>query len=105
MTGVIGGSGFYSLLENSRQTSVYTPYGNADVWIGEVDGKKVFFIPRHGLKHDRPPHKLNYKANIYALKSLGVKEGTIVTKDKDATETADGIRITLIPLWKWLLRL
>lgn len=73
--GVFGGSGFYSFFEKSETVKVTTPYGtpSAPITIGEISGKKVAFLPRHGLKHQFPPHKVPYKANIYAFKKLGVK--------------------------------
>ncbi|MBI2843088.1 MAG: S-methyl-5'-thioadenosine phosphorylase [Armatimonadetes bacterium] len=72
--GVFGGSGFYSLLENAVETKVETPYGPPSdvVTIGEVCGKRVAFLPRHGRQHQYPPHTIPYRANIWAMKSLGV---------------------------------
>ncbi|MEM7819273.1 MAG: S-methyl-5'-thioadenosine phosphorylase [Candidatus Aenigmatarchaeota archaeon] len=74
MIGIIGGSGFYSLLENVEEKDIETPYGrpNSLISIGKISGKDVAFLPRHGKKHEYPPHKIPYKANIYALKKLGV---------------------------------
>lgn len=73
--GVIGGSGFYSLLAKSKSISLSTPYGapSAKFTIGKVGGKKVVFLPRHGTRHEFPPHKIPYLANIYGFKKLGVK--------------------------------
>jgi 5'-methylthioadenosine phosphorylase len=73
--GVIGGSGFYSLLENVRECRVETPFGppSDSVFLAELDGKTVAFLPRHGRHHTIPPHKINYRANVWALKSLGVR--------------------------------
>lgn len=73
--GVFGGSGFYSFFEKAQTVTIKTPYGlpSAPITIAEINGKKVAFLPRHGLKHQFPPHKVPYKANIYALKKLGVK--------------------------------
>src|SRR3989475_5133044 len=72
--GVIGGSGFYELLEEARELRVETPYGPPSdvVTVGEVAGRQVAFLPRHGRQHVLPTHAINYRANIYALKSLGV---------------------------------
>ncbi len=72
--GVFGGSGFYSFLEHTEEVSLETPYGDpsAPIVIGEVGGRSVAFLPRHGLKHDRPPHAINYRANVWAMKELGV---------------------------------
>ncbi len=73
--GVFGGSGFYSFLENVREIEVETPYGSTSdkISLAEVGGKKVAFLPRHGKKHSYPPHVIPYRANIYAMKMLGVK--------------------------------
>ena len=73
--GVFGGSGFYSLLENVREVKVDTPYGPPSdvVMLAEVAGRKVAFLPRHGRSHTIPPHKINYRANVWAMRSLGVE--------------------------------
>ncbi|RJQ30854.1 MAG: S-methyl-5'-thioadenosine phosphorylase [Actinobacteria bacterium] len=73
--GVFGGSGFYSFLDNVEEIKVETPYGApaAKLAIGEISGKKVAFLPRHGLNHEYPPHMINYRANIFAMKEVGVK--------------------------------
>jgi 5'-methylthioadenosine phosphorylase len=72
--GVFGGSGFYSFLEGTREVEVETPFGapSAPVTIGEVGGRAVAFMPRHGLKHEFPPHRVPYRANLWAMKELGV---------------------------------
>jgi len=72
--GVFGGSGFYSLLENAREAWIETPYGapSDKVAIGKVAGKTVAFLPRHGKDHRFPPQAINYRANLYAMKELGV---------------------------------
>jgi len=72
--GVFGGSGFYSLLEDARHTWIETPYGPPSnrVAIGEIAGKRVAFLPRHGDDHRYPPQTINYRANVYVMKSLGV---------------------------------
>jgi len=71
--GVIGGSGFYSLIEDAEEHRVETPYGAPSdvITLGIVAGRSVAFLPRHGRHHELPPHGINYRANIYALKSLG----------------------------------
>ncbi len=71
--GVIGGTGFYSLLEDAEERRIETPYGAPSdvVTIGEMAGRGVAFLPRHGRTHSLPPHAINYRANLYALKSLG----------------------------------
>ncbi len=72
---IIGGTGVYdpALLENAREEEVKTRYGVAGCTIGEYHGKRIAFMPRHGKNHHTPPHQVNYKANIQALKELGVK--------------------------------
>ena len=75
--GIIGGSGLYDpgLLTNTREVKVYTPYGRPsdNIIVGEYRGRSVAFLPRHGRGHTLPPHRINYRANIWALKHLGVK--------------------------------
>lgn len=73
--GVIGGSGFYALVEGAEQVAVATPFGapSAPLRVGDVGGKKVAFLPRHGLAHELPPHRVNYRANLWALARLGVE--------------------------------
>ncbi len=71
--GVIGGTGFYSLLDDAEERRVETPYGAPSdvVTVGEMGGRRVAFLPRHGRTHSLPPHAINYRANLYALKSFG----------------------------------
>jgi 5'-methylthioadenosine phosphorylase len=73
--GVFGGSGFYSFLADVEEVAIETPYGapSAPVTIGEVGGKRVAFLPRHGVKHELPPAQINYRANVWAMKELGVR--------------------------------
>lgn len=72
--GIIGGSGLESLLQSTRTLRVGTPYGPAPwISVGSVGKEEVAFLPRHGPKHDLPPHKVNYRANLYALKQIGVQ--------------------------------
>ena len=73
--GVFGGSGFYSLLEDVREVKVDTPYGppSDSFFLAEVAGRRVAFLPRHGRRHTIPPHRINYRANVWAMRSLGVK--------------------------------
>jgi 5'-methylthioadenosine phosphorylase len=73
--GVFGGSGFYSFLPDVEEVEVATPYGapSAPVTIGEVGGKRVAFLPRHGVNHELPPAQINYRANVWAMKELGVR--------------------------------
>jgi 5'-methylthioadenosine phosphorylase len=72
--GVFGGSGFYGFLEDVEELTVDTPYGptSAPVTIGDVGGRRVAFLPRHGLNHEFPPHRVPYRANVWAMKELGV---------------------------------
>ncbi|WP_408959299.1 S-methyl-5'-thioadenosine phosphorylase [Natrinema sp. 74] len=74
--GVIGGSGLYEALplENTRKAAVSTPYGEPSeaITIGELGGRDVAFLPRHGADHRHPPSDAPYRANLYALKSVGV---------------------------------
>lgn len=73
--GVFGGSGFYSLLEDVREIKVDTPYGapSDSFFLATVAGRSVAFLPRHGRRHTIPPHKINYRANVWAMRSLGVQ--------------------------------
>jgi 5'-methylthioadenosine phosphorylase len=73
--GVFGGSGFYSFLNNIEEIEIDTPYGKpSDKFsLANYEGKKIAFLPRHGKTHNLPPHMIPYKANIYAMKQLGVK--------------------------------
>ena len=73
--GVFGGSGFYSFLEDVEEIEVETPYGkpSAPFTLGVVGGRSVAFLPRHGLKHELPPHAIPYLANVWAMKELGVR--------------------------------
>jgi 5'-methylthioadenosine phosphorylase len=74
--GVIGGSGFYSLLDDVTEITVETPYGppSDSLHLGAIDGRRVAFLPRHGRKHHLPPHRINYRANLWALRSVGVRQ-------------------------------
>lgn len=74
--GIIGGSGFYDLADNLREIKVETPFGppSDKVALGQIAGKRVAFLPRHGKGHNIPPHQINYRANLWALHSLGVRE-------------------------------
>lgn len=74
--GVIGGTGFYSFIQDAEERIVTTPYGepSAAVALGTVAGRRVAFLPRHGAHHDLPPHGINYRANLWALRALGVRQ-------------------------------
>lgn len=73
---VIGGTGFYSFLDDAEEVAVDTPYGapSAPVAVGTVAGRRVAFLPRHGRAHEHPPHGIPYRANLWALRSLGVRQ-------------------------------
>ncbi|MEU4569414.1 S-methyl-5'-thioadenosine phosphorylase [Micromonospora sp. NPDC023956] len=72
---VIGGSGLYALLDNAVEHRVETPYGPPSdaITVAEVAGRPVAFLPRHGRDHRHPPHLIPYRANLWALRSLGVR--------------------------------
>jgi len=74
--GVFGGSGFTSLLDGAREVAFDTPYGapSAPVVVGEIEGRAVGFLPRHGRNHELPPHAINYRANVWAMKALGATD-------------------------------
>lgn len=73
---VIGGSGFYTFLEDLQEIEVDTPYGkpSAPIAVGTVAGRSVAFLPRHGTQHEFPAHRVPYRANLWALRSLGVRQ-------------------------------
>lgn len=91
---IIGGTGLTSLknLEILRREVVHTPYGepSGPLVYGALSGKQVVFLPRHGSSHTIPPHKINYRANIYALKEVGIKKVIAVA-------AVGGIRADLTP--------
>ncbi|MTE19461.1 S-methyl-5'-thioadenosine phosphorylase [Streptomyces sp. TRM43335] len=109
-TGVIGGSGFYSFLDDVVEITVETPYGEPSdsLFLGEIAGRRVAFLPRHGRKHHLPPHRINYRANLWALRSLGVRQvlgpcavgglrpeygpGTLVVPDQLVDRTTSRVR-------------
>jgi 5'-methylthioadenosine phosphorylase len=74
--GVIGGSGFYELLSEAEEVRVDTPFGEPSdaLTLGTAGGRRVAFLPRHGRGHRFPAHKINYRANIWALRSVGVRQ-------------------------------
>jgi 5'-methylthioadenosine phosphorylase len=75
--GVFGGSGFYSLMEGPvEQVTVQTPFGSPSdkIVIGQIGDQRVAFLPRHGPGHSIPPHAINYRANVWAMASLGVTQ-------------------------------
>src|ERR1700674_4730181 len=75
--GIIGGSGLYSMagLTNTREIRVKTPFGDPSdaIVLGTLEGKRVAFLARHGRGHRILPSEINYRANIYAMKLLGVE--------------------------------
>jgi 5'-methylthioadenosine phosphorylase len=73
--GIFGGSGFYSFLDDVEEVELETPYGtpSAPFVVGEVGGKSVAFLPRHGREHELPPHRIPYRANIWGMRELGVR--------------------------------
>ena len=74
--GVFGGSGFYTFLDNVNEINIETPYGKPSdkITLAEIYGKKIAFLPRHGKQHTYPPHMVPYKANVDAMRQLGVKK-------------------------------
>ncbi|MEZ0537338.1 S-methyl-5'-thioadenosine phosphorylase [Caldicellulosiruptoraceae bacterium PP1] len=74
MIGIIGGSGFYSFLNEYKEIEIETPYGKPSdkIALSEIDDVEVAFIPRHGKNHTFPPHLVPYKANLYAFKMLNI---------------------------------
>jgi len=76
-TGVIGGSGLYEIkgLVLKSRKKITTPFGkpSGEYFIGEMDNKEIIFLPRHGKHHNIPPHMINYRANIWGFKKLGVE--------------------------------
>ncbi len=73
---VIGGTGFYAFLDDPEEHVVETPYGapSAPISVGTVAGRRVAFVPRHGPHHEYPPHLIPYRANLWALRTLGVRQ-------------------------------
>ncbi|MBC2641560.1 MULTISPECIES: S-methyl-5'-thioadenosine phosphorylase [unclassified Rhodococcus (in: high G+C Gram-positive bacteria)] len=74
---VIGGSGFYSFFdEGAAEVTIDTPYGSpsAPITVGDVEGRRVAFLPRHGVQHEFAPHTIPYRANLWALRMLGVRQ-------------------------------
>jgi 5'-methylthioadenosine phosphorylase len=75
LVGVFGGSGFYRFLDDVEEVAVDTPYGppSARIRIGDIEGTGVAFMPRHGDEHTLPPHRINYRANVWAMREVGVR--------------------------------
>ncbi|GIE95816.1 S-methyl-5'-thioadenosine phosphorylase [Paractinoplanes rishiriensis] len=74
--GVIGGSGLYALLDDAEEFEVSTPYGapSDPITVARVGDRRVAFLPRHGRDHRYPPHRIPYRANLWALRALGVRQ-------------------------------
>ena len=66
--GIIGGTGLYAFLEDVKEEKISTPYGDPSDLVAQANynGKDVVFLPRHGKNHQIPPHKINYRANLWA---------------------------------------
>jgi len=75
MIGVFGGSGLYELIADAEEVDVETPYGrpSAPVAIGQIGGRSVAFLPRHGRRHEFPAHRVPYRANVWAMREVGVR--------------------------------
>ena len=73
---VLGGSGLYALLDGAEEHRVSTPYGEPSdvITVAPVGGRPTAFLPRHGRDHRHPPHRIPYRANLWALRSLGVRQ-------------------------------
>ncbi len=73
--GVIAGSGFYRLIDDVEHVDLDTPYGppSAPIALGHLGGRHVAFVARHGTGHELPPHRVNYRANVWALHALGAR--------------------------------
>jgi 5'-methylthioadenosine phosphorylase len=73
--GVFGGSGFYEFVEGAEQVEIETPYGkpSAAPIVGRIGGSEVAFMPRHGRRHELPPHAIPYRANLWAMRELGAR--------------------------------
>lgn len=74
--GVIGGSGLYDFLDDYETVEVSTPFGSPSdpLVVGEVEGRSVAFLTRHGKDHRHAPHRVNYRANLWALRAIGVRQ-------------------------------
>ncbi|HEX8770012.1 MAG TPA: S-methyl-5'-thioadenosine phosphorylase [Acidimicrobiales bacterium] len=73
--GIFGGTGFYRFIDDLEEVAVQTPYGppSARLAVGELGGRKVAFLARHGLNHEYPAHAVNYRANLWAMRKLGIR--------------------------------
>ena len=93
--GVFGGSGFYSLLDDVREVKVDTPYGppSDSIFLADVAGRRVAFLPRHGRRHTIPPHRINYRANVWAMRSLGREGGHLAVRRRLAPARGQARRL------------
>jgi 5'-methylthioadenosine phosphorylase len=75
VVGIFGGSGFYRFLDQVEEVAVDTPYGapSAPIRLGEIEGVRVAFMPRHGDEHTLPPHRIDYRANLWAMREVGAR--------------------------------
>jgi 5'-methylthioadenosine phosphorylase len=73
--GIFGGSGFYELLPDVEEVELETPYGppSAPIVVGTIADRRIAFLPRHGRRHELPPHRIPYRANVWAMRELGVR--------------------------------
>ncbi|MBD8060070.1 S-methyl-5'-thioadenosine phosphorylase [Cellulomonas sp. JH27-2] len=90
--GILGGSGLYELIEDAEPVQIDTPYGapSEPPRVGLLAGRRVAFIPRHGADHRFPPHGVPYRANLWALRALGVRRVL-------APSAVGGLRADLAP--------
>jgi 5'-methylthioadenosine phosphorylase len=96
--GVIGGSGFYEFLDSAEEITVETPFGRPSdpLVLGEVAGRRVAFVPRHGRDHRFPPHRIPYRANLWALRSIGVRQ-VLAPSAVGSLTTAHGPGALVVP--------
>ncbi len=90
--GVIGGSGFYSFLDDVTEVEVETLHGppSDSLFLGEVAGRRVAILPRHGRGHHLPPHRINYRANLWALRSVGARQVLLARARSAARASSTG---------------
>jgi len=96
--GVIGGSGFATFLDDAEPVECQTPFGSpsAPIAIGHVQGRAVAFLPRHGPGHRYPAHMINYRANIWALRALGVRQ-VLAPCAVGSLRATDGPGVLVVP--------
>lgn len=96
---VIGGTGMTEIegLEVIHREVVHTPYGepSGPITHGRIDGKRIAFLARHGYTHNIPPHRVNYRANIWALKSLGVEKIVAIAAVGGITPAMQPMRLVI----------